>query len=179
MQVFNAILGAYAKQGQWEAVEQILELIEQRGCEPDIITFNTIANARCKYDLQPGMASALLKEIERAGLRPDIVTYNTLLGGCIANKNATEAAEIVKEMEQRGFDLSACTSYVLGKQYLSLGEGEQSVLSTLDETFQQRARSNDVQDLSDDGTVQQVSASTEDLQEFGETSSDSLRQIFR
>lgn len=171
MQVFNAILGVYAKQGQWEAVEQILELIEQRGCEPDIVTFNTIANARCKFDLQPGMASALLKEIELAGLRSDIVTYNTLLGGCIANKNFTEAAEIVKEMEQRGFDLDACSSYGLGKKYLNLGEDQKPVLSI----SQQEAFSNDVQDISDDGSVQQVSASTEDLQAFGETSSESLR----
>lgn len=170
MQVFNAILGVYAKQGKWEEVEKILELIEQRGCEPDIITFNTIANARCKYDLQTGMASALLREIENAGLRPDIITYNTLLGGCIANKNVLEAAEIVKEMEQRGFDLNACTSYVLGRKYLSVGEGEKPVLPTLDEISLQQALSNDVQNISEEDTVQQVSASTEDLQELGETS---------
>lgn len=105
LQVFNAILGVYAMQGQWQAVEHILELTALRGCEPDIITFNTIANARCKYGLQPGMASAFLKEIESAGLRPDIVTYNTLLSGCISMKYYTEASEIVKEMEQCGFDL--------------------------------------------------------------------------
>ena len=98
-QVFNAILGVYAKQGQWQAAEHILELIVLRGCEFDIITFNTIANACCKDGLEPGMASALLREIESAGLRPDIVMYNTLLGGCITMKNITEASAIVKEME--------------------------------------------------------------------------------
>lgn len=148
IQVFNAILGVYAKQGQWQAAEHILELIALRGCEPDIITFNTIANARCKYGLQPGMASALLREIENAGLRPDIVTYNTLLGGCIAMKSITEASDIVKEMEHRGFDLNACTSYVSGEKYLGVDEGERMVLSALDETSQQQAPSvNDVQNF--------------------------------
>ena len=139
LQVFNAILGVYAKQGQWQAAEHILELIALRGCEFDIIIFNTIANARCKDGLEPGMASALLREIESAGLRPDIVTYNTLLGGCIAIKNITEMDYhvimiIIKEMEQRGFDLDACSSYVSGKEYLNLDEGESLVLSTIDET---------------------------------------------
>jgi len=54
-----------------------------------------------------------LKEIERASLRPDIITYNTLLSGCIANKNVAETAEVIKEMEQRGFDLDACTMFAM------------------------------------------------------------------
>uniref|UniRef100_A0A7I4FRH7 Pentacotripeptide-repeat region of PRORP domain-containing protein n=1 Tax=Physcomitrium patens TaxID=3218 RepID=A0A7I4FRH7_PHYPA len=114
IRVFNAILGAYANQGKWQAAQPILECMVQRGCEPDIATFNLIAYARCKDGLPPGMASALLKEIERAGLRPNATTYNTLVHGCITNNIITEAKEIVKEMEQRGFELTR-SSDVLGK----------------------------------------------------------------
>ncbi|KAG0620267.1 hypothetical protein M758_4G203000 [Ceratodon purpureus] len=175
IQVFNAILGVYARQGQWQAAKHILDLMTFRGCEPDIVTFNTIANARCKHGLQSGMASALLREIESAGLRPDIITYNTLLGGCIAMKYFVEASDIVKEMEQRGFDLDACTSYVSGKKYLNLDEGEGLVSSVPEETSQQQAPSNNgVKDFSDDDSLRQASPSTETMQNYGETSSDSL-----
>lgn len=100
MQVYNALLSAYAKQGQWQEMQHILTLMQSKGCEPDIITFNTIANARCKGDLQPGMASSFLLEVFRAGLRPDIVTYNTLLSGCITKQYFAEARGIVEEMNQ-------------------------------------------------------------------------------
>nr|XP_024364926.1 pentatricopeptide repeat-containing protein At3g18110, chloroplastic-like isoform X3 [Physcomitrium patens] len=138
IQVFNAILGAYAKQGQWQAAQYILELMELSGCEPDIVTFNTIASAQCKHGLHPGMASALLREIEASDLRPDIITYNTLLGGCITNKNITEALELIKEMELHGIDLNTCTSYVSGKEYLQLHKVEKPVMSILDESSQQQ-----------------------------------------
>lgn len=116
VQVFNGILGVYAKQGSWQAVQQILELMESKGCEPDIITFNTVINARCKGELQPGMAIALLKEVRRASLKPDLITFNTLLGGCIASKNFTEAREIVEEMVKRGFEPDAYSKYLLVKK---------------------------------------------------------------
>jgi len=116
MQVFNGILSVYAKQGSWQAVQQILELMESKGCEPDIITFNTVINARCKGDLQPGMAIALLKEVRRASLKPDLITFNTLLGGCIASKNFTEAKEIVEEMVKWGYEPDAYSKYLLGKK---------------------------------------------------------------
>lgn len=97
-------------------VQQILELMESKGCEPDIITFNTVINARCKANLQPGIAIALLKEVQRASFKPDLITFNTLLGGCIANKNFMEAKEIVKEMVRRGYEPDAYSKYLLGKK---------------------------------------------------------------
>lgn len=100
MQVYNALLSAYAKQGQWQELQHILTLMQSKGCEPDIITFNTIANARCKGDLQPGMALSFLLEVFRAGLRPDIVTYNTLLSGCITKQYFAEARGIIEEMNR-------------------------------------------------------------------------------
>uniref|UniRef100_A0A7I4DT00 Pentacotripeptide-repeat region of PRORP domain-containing protein n=1 Tax=Physcomitrium patens TaxID=3218 RepID=A0A7I4DT00_PHYPA len=140
IQVYNAILGVHAKQGHWQAMQPILERMARVGCEPDIITFNTIASARCRYGLQPGMASGLLKEIESAGLRPDITTYNILLGACFSKNYITEAKEIVKDMEQHGFDQNSCTSYVLEKNHLT-SDGDDLHVSKLVETSQQQARS--------------------------------------
>ncbi|KAG0602999.1 hypothetical protein M758_10G057900 [Ceratodon purpureus] len=122
IQVFNGIMGVYAKQGKWQAVQQILELMESRGCEPDIITFNTVINARCKGELQPGMAIAFLKEMRRARVKPDLITFNTLLGGCIANKNFEEAREIVKEMVRLGYEPDAYSKFLLGKKKTLLQE---------------------------------------------------------
>lgn len=179
LQVFNAILGAYAKQGQWQAAQYILELMELSGCEPDIVTFNTIASAQCKHGLHPGMASALLREIEASDLRPDIITYNTLLGGCITNKNITEALELIKEMELHGIDLNTCTSYVSGKEYLQLHKVEKPVMSILDESSQQQVSwSKSMSIFPAHDLVQQASVSSH-LQEVDTTSSGSLRNRSR
>jgi pentatricopeptide repeat protein len=118
VQVFHGIMGVYAKKGDWQAVQQILELMEAKGCVSDIITFNTVINARCKGELQPGMALAFLKEVRKARVKPDLITFNTLLGGCIANKNFSEAREVVKEMVRRGYEPDAYSKYLLGKKNL-------------------------------------------------------------
>lgn len=102
MQVYNAMLSVHGRHGQWHKLEALIDRMHQKGCEPDIFTFNIIANARMKSGLQPGMASSLLHQIRSAGLRPDAVTYNTLIGACITNQSFVEAREIFQEMKQNG-----------------------------------------------------------------------------
>ncbi|KAI3783886.1 hypothetical protein L1987_42975 [Smallanthus sonchifolius] len=101
LQVYNAMMGVYARTGQFIKVQEILDLMRERGCEPDLVSFNTLINARFRSTkMEPNMAFDLLNEVKRSGLRPDIITYNTLLSACSRNSNLQEAVKVYKDMEE-------------------------------------------------------------------------------
>ncbi|PON99411.1 Pentatricopeptide repeat [Trema orientale] len=103
VQVYNAMMGVYARNGRFHKVHQLLDVMRERGCEPDLVSFNTLINARLKSgDLVPNLAVELLDEVRRSGLRPDIITYNTLLSGCSRESNLEEATKVFNDMVERG-----------------------------------------------------------------------------
>ncbi|KAI4965684.1 hypothetical protein ZWY2020_051139 [Hordeum vulgare] len=80
VQVFNAMMGVYARSGRFDDVRQLLDAMRGQGIEPDLVSFNTLINASAKSGcLAPGAAFDLLHEVRQAGLRPDVITYNTLI----------------------------------------------------------------------------------------------------
>ncbi|KAI3705844.1 hypothetical protein L1987_76088 [Smallanthus sonchifolius] len=101
VQVYNAMMGVYARTGQFIKVQEILDLMRERGCEPDLVSFNTLINARFRSTkMEPNMAFDLLNEVKRSGLRPDIITYNTILSACSRDSNLQEAVKVYKDMEE-------------------------------------------------------------------------------
>ncbi|KAG6546707.1 hypothetical protein Mapa_011896 [Marchantia paleacea] len=101
VQVFNAILSVHARHGNWERMQELLKIMLLKGCERDLVTYNTLISGRAKAGLQPGMAMDLLREIWKAGLRPDTVTYNTLISACSSNKCHEDAIKIYDEMKEQ------------------------------------------------------------------------------
>ncbi|KAF8378952.1 hypothetical protein HHK36_028377 [Tetracentron sinense] len=102
VQVYNAMMGVYARNGRFAKVQELLDLMRARGCEPDLVSFNTLINARSKSgSMLPGSAIELLKEVRRSGLRPDIITYNTLISACSRGSNLEEAVKVYEDMEAR------------------------------------------------------------------------------
>lgn len=100
VQVYNAMMGVYARNGRFTKVQEILDLMRERGYEPDLVSFNTLINARFKStSMEPNMALDLLTEVRRSGLQPDIITYNTLLSACSHESNLEEAVKVYKDME--------------------------------------------------------------------------------
>lgn len=98
VQVYNSIMSAHARQGDWARVEQIFEQMQESQVQPDLITFNIKANAQTKAGLRPGSAMLLLHEIIEAGLRPDIITYNTLISACTNSHCWQDGLEVFKHM---------------------------------------------------------------------------------
>ncbi|XP_074357621.1 pentatricopeptide repeat-containing protein At3g18110, chloroplastic-like [Apium graveolens] len=99
VQVYNAMMGVYARNGRFSKVQELLHLMRERGCEPDLVSFNTLINARLKSgSIEPNMARELLSEVRRSGLQPDIITYNTLISACSRGSNLEEAVEIYNDM---------------------------------------------------------------------------------
>ncbi|CAO2838272.1 unnamed protein product [Amaranthus hypochondriacus] len=100
VQVYNAMMGVYARNGRFSKVQEMLNLMQERGCEPDLVSFNTLINARLKSGpLEPNMAVDLLNEVRRSGIRPDTITYNTLISACSRESNLQEAIRVFCDME--------------------------------------------------------------------------------
>ncbi|OVA18377.1 Pentatricopeptide repeat [Macleaya cordata] len=100
VQVYNAMMGVYSRKGQFSKVHELLNLMKERGCEPDLVSFNTLINARAKSGfMSPGLAIQLLNEVRKSGLRPDIITYNTLLSVCSRGSNLEEAVKVYNDLE--------------------------------------------------------------------------------
>eukprot|EP00250_Pteridium_aquilinum_P035323 c9140_g1_i1 orf=120-2081(+) len=99
VQVYNAMMGVYARQGDCNKVQILLSLMKDRGCDPDLITYNTVINARCKAGLMPGMAVQLLKDMKKDRLTPDVITFNTLISACASRNNCAEAENLFDTMK--------------------------------------------------------------------------------
>ncbi|XP_057800598.1 pentatricopeptide repeat-containing protein At3g18110, chloroplastic [Salvia miltiorrhiza] len=101
VQVYNAMMGVYARNGRFTKVKELLDLMRERGCEPDLVSFNTLINARLRSGpMTPNLGIELLGEVRRSGIRPDIITYNTLISGCSRESNLEEAVKIFNDMEE-------------------------------------------------------------------------------
>ncbi|KAE8673725.1 Pentatricopeptide repeat-containing protein [Hibiscus syriacus] len=100
VQVYNAMMGVYARSGRFQKVQELLDLMRERGCEADLVSFNTLINARLKAGaMLPDLAIKLLNEVRRSGLRPDIITYNTLISACSRVSNLEEAMKVFDDMD--------------------------------------------------------------------------------
>ncbi|MCO5557627.1 hypothetical protein L7F22_011194 [Adiantum nelumboides] len=99
VQVYNAMMGVYARQGDCDRVQILLNLMKERGCCLDLITYNTVINARCKAGLMPGMAIQLLQDMRRDRLIPDVITYNTLISACASRNDYVEAELVLEAMQ--------------------------------------------------------------------------------
>ncbi|XP_058206345.1 pentatricopeptide repeat-containing protein At3g18110, chloroplastic [Rhododendron vialii] len=100
VQVYNAMMSVYARTGRFTKVQELLGLMRERGCEPDLVSFNTLINARLKSGpMTPNLAIDLLDDVRNSGIRPDIVTYNTLISACSRESNLKEAVKVYNDME--------------------------------------------------------------------------------
>lgn len=100
VQVYNAIMGVYARNGQFAKVQELLDLMRERGCEPDLVSFNTLINARLRSGpMSHNLGIELLSEVRRSGIRPDIISYNTLISGCSRESNLEEAMKVFNDMQ--------------------------------------------------------------------------------
>lgn len=100
VQVYNAMMGVYARNGQFDKVQRLLNLMRARGCEPDLVSLNTLINARLKSaPMTENLSIELLNEVRKSGIRPDIITYNTLISACSRESNFEEAVKVYNDME--------------------------------------------------------------------------------
>ena len=62
-----------------------MELPEEKGLEPDVITCSAAISA-CEKAKQLRKALELLEEMRQKGLEPDVITYNAAISACEKNR---------------------------------------------------------------------------------------------
>ncbi|WVZ82134.1 hypothetical protein U9M48_029432, partial [Paspalum notatum var. saurae] len=93
------MMGVYARSGRFDDARRLIDVMRDRGIEPDLVSFNTLINARAKSGcLAAGVALDLLSEVRQSGLRPDVITYNTLISACSQSSNLEDAVKVFEEM---------------------------------------------------------------------------------
>lgn len=94
------MMGVCSLGGKFTKAQEVLDEMPMRGIVPDLISFNTLVNARVKSGgLTPNLAVELLDMVRNSGLRPDAITYNTLLSACSRDSNLEGAVYFFEDME--------------------------------------------------------------------------------
>ena len=70
VRTWSILANAYFRHGQSRAAEKVLELMRERGIEPDAVTWNTIINGFTSMQ-KVGKAVDAFRRMEAAGFRPD------------------------------------------------------------------------------------------------------------
>lgn len=66
----------------------MLNLMRERGCELDFVSFNILINVRLKLgSLELNLAMDFLNEVRRSGIRLDIIIYNIFISVCFREFN--------------------------------------------------------------------------------------------
>ena len=82
---FNALLDAYARQGDVQAAEAVLSEMSAHGVTPSSRTYNTLLKCHAQHgQLADAFSVAVrMRKALGAGGGPDAVTYATLMHGCV------------------------------------------------------------------------------------------------
>eukprot|EP00931_Biecheleriopsis_adriatica_P106333 TRINITY_DN8079_c3_g1_i5.p3 TRINITY_DN8079_c3_g1~~TRINITY_DN8079_c3_g1_i5.p3 ORF type:complete len:122 (-),score=24.85 TRINITY_DN8079_c3_g1_i5:105-470(-) len=93
---FTKRISTYAKTKQVNKAFEVFEEMQQRGVQPNAITFNALINA-CGKGSQAEKAVEVFEEMQQRGLTPDVITYSALISACAKGSQAEKAVEVFEE----------------------------------------------------------------------------------
>jgi pentatricopeptide repeat protein len=96
---FNAVLDACARNGQMERAPGLLQDMQRRGLEANLITYSTVMKGFCQ---EGNMVAALttFEELHKSRkYKPDEIVYNTILDGCVQAQLVSEGEKIFADMQ--------------------------------------------------------------------------------
>jgi len=110
---FNAVIDACARNGQMNALPDLLQQMKARRLEPNLITYSTMIKGFC----QRGDVKSALQQLEdlrrTSNLRPDEIVFNTLLDGCSSAGLVVEGERLLADMRAEGIMPSNYTLTVM------------------------------------------------------------------
>jgi len=122
-------IGAYGKQGNWEAAVEVLgDMKNVLNMKSNVVMFNTAISA-CARKKQWKTALRLLEEMKGEGLEPDTISYNAAISACEKGLQWREALKLLNQMKMENLDpnvisysaaISACGNGLQWKKALSL-----------------------------------------------------------
>ena len=93
----QAGLQGQARGDQMQAMREVLVEMRSLGLEPDVVSYNTLANAMSRAANGEG-GRAVLKQMRSSGVRPDAVTYTSVIASSVDDWRA--AVGLIEEMEE-------------------------------------------------------------------------------
>lgn len=102
LQTFNVLIKAFCKLKRFnEAKKLLLVEMENRGCDPDAVSYGTLMSGLCKED-RVKEAVALWETMVVNRCQPDVVCYNILIDGLSKSGECEEAVGVWKRMLEAG-----------------------------------------------------------------------------
>lgn len=98
--MYTTLMKGYMKEQRVSDVVRMLQAMrhqEDKGCQPDHVTYTTVVSAFVKAGLME-QARAVLAEMSRTGVPANRITYNILLKGYCLQLQIEKAKELAREM---------------------------------------------------------------------------------
>ncbi|PWA73578.1 tetratricopeptide-like helical domain-containing protein [Artemisia annua] len=80
----------------------LLRLMDERGCKPDVVVYNTIIDSLCKDKLIDEAFKLFKEMVFQKGISPDAITYSSLIDGLRKLGRWDEAPKMLQEMLDDG-----------------------------------------------------------------------------
>eukprot|EP00971_Amphidinium_carterae_P341988 6481098-Amphidinium_carterae.1 len=97
VELWNMFVDAYAKLGRAADAEQVIDRMEAKQVDPNVVTYTTLINAHSKAK-QPTEALGVLGKMRKANMTPETVTYNTLISSLASSGLVEKAMNVLNEM---------------------------------------------------------------------------------
>ncbi|XP_031273224.1 pentatricopeptide repeat-containing protein At1g63400-like [Pistacia vera] len=95
------MINGLGKEGKVDEANGLLELMSQRGLQPNLVTFNTMISGLCKEG-KIEEANGLMELMIQRGLQPNVVTFNSMIDGLCKEGKMEEANNLLELMSQKG-----------------------------------------------------------------------------
>mmetsp|Transcript_9130 Transcript_9130/g.18876 ORF Transcript_9130/g.18876 Transcript_9130/m.18876 type:complete len:596 (-) Transcript_9130:525-2312(-) len=145
LNVYQAVLVACARAGQYDNVTSLLTKMRRRGVRPNVYTYNSLLNV-CAKDKETRWKEALslLSQCQREpGIDPDLVTYTTAMRACIRGRRSDKAIEIFRVVKDMGIELDVYC-YTTAMDACAKGKMWKTALSILREMKEKGIEPNEV-----------------------------------
>ncbi|KAK8627399.1 hypothetical protein V6N13_135011 [Hibiscus sabdariffa] len=99
--LFNVCIALLCKARKLEKAEPVIIDGIRMGVLPDVVTYNILFNAYCRF-IGIVAGYSILHRTREVGLTPDIISYNSLLASAIRTCQIDRSFDLFDEIMQRG-----------------------------------------------------------------------------
>jgi pentatricopeptide repeat protein len=99
--IYNAIINACSKSGQWQQAIELLREMAVQGAEPDVKSYTAAIDA-CSKGGQWQLAIELLREMAQQGVDPTDWSYTAAIDACSRSGQWQQAIELLRELPHKG-----------------------------------------------------------------------------
>lgn len=118
---YNAVLNKCMKQKEYDHVQKVMDLMKERGIEPDTATFNILTRMKLlssKTPLSPEQTFDIYKSMIALGIQPNHATFNTFIKYTCNNQQWDSLKTWLDMMEEDNVEPNPVTSRILFKSYV-------------------------------------------------------------